>query len=157
SLAEIVRRHEALRTSFAKVEGRPLQVVAPELPVPVTIEDLRALEPAEREATVRRLAAAAARLPFDLSRGPLIRGQVLILNSLDHVILLTMHHIIGDGWSFGVAVDELAMLYDAYRRQAPAPLEPLPVQYADYSLWQRSWLQGEVLERLLGYWSRRLA
>jgi len=157
SLAEIVRRHEALRTHFAEVDGRPYQVVAPEVTLLVETEDLRGLDPPQREASARRLAAAAARLPFDLARGPLIRAQVLQLGDQDHVILLTMHHIIGDGWSFGVAVDELATLYDAYRRGLPSPLDPLPIQYADYSLWQRSWLQGAVRDRLVDYWSRRLS
>jgi amino acid adenylation domain-containing protein len=161
SLAEIVRRHEVLRTSFVEVDGRPQQVVAPErtVPLPLAIEDLSGLEPAGREAAARRRAAAAARLPFDLERGPLIRAQVLKLAQEDHVILLTMHHIIGDGWSFGVAVDELATLYEAERRgvAATARLQPLAIQYADYALWQRSWLQGALRDRLIDYWSRRLA
>jgi amino acid adenylation domain-containing protein len=157
SLAEIVRRHEALRTTFVEVDGRPFQVVAPELTVPVTIEDLHALIPSRREAAVRRLAAAAARFPFDLARGPLIRAQVLRLGAEEHVILLTMHHIIGDGWSFGVAVDELAALYDAQRRGVPSPLAPLPIQYADYALWQRGWLHDAVRDRLVEYWLCQLA
>jgi amino acid adenylation domain-containing protein len=157
SLAEIVRRHEALRTQFVEIDGRPFQVVAPELTVPLTIEELGGLEPAEREATVRRRALAEARQPFDLVRGPLFRASVLKLGDQEHVILLTMHHIIGDGWSFGVAAGELAALYEANRRGDPSPLPPLPIQYADYALWQRGWLQGALRDRLVDYWSRRLA
>ncbi len=157
SLAEIVRRHESLRTHFASVDGRPVQVVAEEVPLPLVTVDLRALGEAEREAEARRLATEEARLPFDLAVGPLVRAQVIQFGDLDHAILLSLHHIVGDGWSFGVAASELATLYDAYHRGVGSPLAPLPVQYADYSLWQRSWLEGALRKRLVEYWSRQLA
>jgi amino acid adenylation domain-containing protein len=157
SLAEIVRRHEALRTRFATVDGRPVQVVAEEIDARPAHVDLRELDPQAREAEARRLAIEEARRPFDLATGPLVRAGVVLLGALDHVVLLSMHHIIGDGWSFGVAASELATLYDAYRRGEDSPLEPLPVQYADYSLWQRGWLQGALRERLVAYWTRQLA
>jgi amino acid adenylation domain-containing protein len=156
-LAEIMRRHASLRTTFGIVDDRPVQVVAPAVELPLTMVDLRALDEQSREAEARRLAREEARRPFDLTRGPLLRVQVLLLASDDHAVLLTMHHIISDGWSFGVAARELATLYDALRRGAPSPLDPLPIQYTDYALWQRHLLESEPMKRLVGYWSRQLA
>ncbi len=155
--AEIVRRHETLRTTFDNVDGQPIQVVAPGLELPLTAIDLRSLDGPSREAEARRIAVQESRRPFDLARGPLARITLVVMADDDHGILLTMHHIISDGWSLGVAAQELAALYDAFRRGEPSPLDPPPIQYTDYSLWQRQLLEGEAGEALVEYWSRHLA
>ncbi|HEX5760247.1 MAG TPA: amino acid adenylation domain-containing protein [Thermoanaerobaculia bacterium] len=156
SLGEVVRRHEALRTSFAAPGGEPLQVIAPWRPVAMPLADLTALprEAAERECV--RLAAAEARRPFDLARAPLLRAALLRLGAAEHVVALTLHHIVSDGWSAGVLVRELAAIYGAFAARRPSPLPALPIQYADFACWQRSWLQGEPLERQVAYWRRSL-
>ena len=153
----MMRRHATLRTTFDSVDGRPVQVVAPRVELPLATIDLRALDGPSRESEARSLAIQEARQPFDLARGPLTRVRVLVLGDDDHAILLTMHHIIGDGWSLGVAARELAVLYDAFSRGDPSPLDLLPIQYTDYSLWQHRLLAGDTLQRLAGYWSRQLA
>jgi amino acid adenylation domain-containing protein len=157
AFAEIARRHEALRTSFALVDGEPVQVIAPEPSAALEVADLRALPESDREAEAERLAIAEARRPFDLARGPLARAVLVRIGDEDHAVLLTMHHIVSDGWSFGVAAQELATLYEAFRRGEPSPLPALTTQYADFALWQRVWLRGEVLDGLLAYWTRQLA
>ncbi|MFZ0922507.1 MAG: amino acid adenylation domain-containing protein, partial [Candidatus Acidiferrales bacterium] len=157
SLNEIVGRHESLRTTFANVEGRPTQVIAPTLMIKLPVVDLRKLPVSERETEIRRLITAEAQRPFDLSRGPLIRGTVLRLGDEEHVGLLTMHHIVSDGWSTGILVRELATLYVAFCFGGPSPLPALPIQYADFAHWQRQWLQGEVLETQIAYWKEQLA
>src|SRR5262249_22065877 len=136
TLAEIVRRHATVRTTFDNVDGQPVQVVSPRLELPLSTIDLRALDDSSRESEARRLAAQEVRRPFDLARGPLARVLVLIIGDDDHAIILTMHHIISDGWSLGVAARELVALYEAFSRGAPSPLDPPPIQYTDYSLWQ---------------------
>jgi amino acid adenylation domain-containing protein len=157
SLNEVVRRHEALRTTFAAVDGQPVQVIAPTLTVPLPVIDLRALPEEEREAEGMRLAVEEAQRPFDLAQGPLLRVQVLRLGAEDNVVLLTMHHIISDGWSMGVLIRELGVLYAAFSQGQPSPLPALAVQYADFALWQRQWLQGTVLESQLAYWQGHLS
>jgi amino acid adenylation domain-containing protein len=154
---EIVRRHEALRTTFRAVEGRPVQVVAPVLELALPVLDLAALPRAEREREALRLATEEAQRPFDLARGPLVRTSLLRLGPREHVFLLTLHHIVSDGWSMGVLSRELNALYGAFARGAPSPLPELPIQYADFALWQRRALAGEALERQLAYWRARLA
>ncbi|MFL6285965.1 MAG: condensation domain-containing protein, partial [Pyrinomonadaceae bacterium] len=134
----------------------PRQVVEPASGIALPVTDLSHLAEAEREAEATRLAGEEARLPFDLSRGPLLRAQLLRLGEEEHVALLTMHHIVSDGWSMGVLVREVAALYEAYSEGRESPLAELPVQYADYAVWQRGWLTGEVLERQLSYWRRQL-
>ncbi|HYY98004.1 MAG TPA: condensation domain-containing protein, partial [Pyrinomonadaceae bacterium] len=156
SLNEIVRRHESLRTSFVAAAGRPEQVVSPDCRVALPVEDLTALSSAERESEMRRLSREQAQRPFDLSQSPLMRALLLRLNDDEHVLLLTMHHIVSDGWSSGVMVRELTALYEAYRKGADSPLEELGVQYADYALWQREHVAGEALETQLDYWRRQL-
>jgi acyl carrier protein len=156
ALTEIVGRHEALRTSFPAKRGRPRQHIAPAEPVPVPVVELGMRGPAEAEAEARRLAGAEAALPFDLARGPLFRPRLLRLAPTEHVLLLTVHHIVSDGWSTSVLLTELSTLYDAFSRGQPSPLAPLAVQYADYAAWQRQWLEGEVLEGQLAYWQARL-
>ncbi|HYR09422.1 MAG TPA: amino acid adenylation domain-containing protein, partial [Longimicrobium sp.] len=157
SLSEIVRRHEALRTVFAEVDGSAVQVVAPFGGFALPVEDLSGLGEADREAAVRRRAREEARRAFDLSAGPLFRATLLRLGAEDHVLLLSMHHIVSDGWSMGVLFRELSALYAAYLAGRESPLPELPVQYADYAAWQRAQLEGEVLDRQLSYWRERLA
>jgi amino acid adenylation domain-containing protein len=157
ALGEIVRRHEALRTTFGQVDGSPVQVIAPFGGFALPLEDLSALGDADREAAVRQRAGEEARRAFDLSAGPLFRAALLRLEAEEHVLLLSMHHIVSDGWSMGVFFRELSALYEAYRDGRESPLPELAVQYADYALWQREQLAGEVLERQLAYWKERLA
>ncbi|HEX7241692.1 MAG TPA: condensation domain-containing protein, partial [Longimicrobiaceae bacterium] len=157
SLSEIVRRHEALRTTFREEDGSPVQAIAPFTGLALPVEDLSGLGEAEREAQVKRRASEEASRPFDLSAGPLFRAVLLRLRAEEHALLLCMHHIVSDGWSMGVLFRELSALYAAYREGWESPLAELPVQYADYAVWQREQLRGEALERQLGYWKERLA
>src|SRR5579859_5531527 len=157
SLNEVIQRHESLRTTFGKEEGRPTQVIAPTLTIKLPVVDLRKLPPGERETEVRRRVTAEAQRLFDLSKGPLIRGTVLRLGDEEHVGLLTMHHIVSDGWSTGILVREMATLYVAFCAGGSSPLPALPIQYADFAHWQRQWLQGEVLETQIAYWRKQLA
>ncbi len=156
SLDEIVRRHEALRTTFSMVEGQPSQAIASRLNITLPIVDLTKLPEIERENEVQRLVVEEARRPFDLAQGPLLRARVLQLAEDEQVGLLTMHHIVSDGWSAGILIRELAALYQAYCAGSPSPLPDLPIQYADFAYWQREWLQGEVLQRQLDYWKQQL-
>jgi amino acid adenylation domain-containing protein len=156
SLSEIVRRHESLRTTFVAVDGQPTQVIHPAMPLSLPVTDLTEVAEAERNREAARLAAEEARQPFELRRGPLLRARLLRLDEDEHIILVTMHHIISDGWSMGIMVRELATLYRAFLKNAPSSLPELPIQYADFTHWQRNWLRGEVLERQLAYWRERL-
>ena len=157
SLNEVSRRHEALRTTFAEREGRPHQVVAPELRLPLPLVDLGALPPPLRGTELHALARRESRRIFDLESGPLLRARLLRLAEGEHALLLTLHHIVFDGWSMGVLRRELSALYPAFAAGLPSPLPELPVQYADFAAWQRRWLDGEALEGQLGYWRRQLA
>jgi len=150
-----VARHEALRTTFAEVDGAPVQQIAPaeESPFQLTEHDLRGVP--EAPAEFRLLMADEA--PFDLARGPLIRGRLVQVDDDDHVLVITMHHIVSDGWSMGVLTRELGTLYGAFRAGRPDPLPSLAVQYADYAAWQRRWVEGEVLRRQADYWKEALA
>jgi amino acid adenylation domain-containing protein len=154
---EIVRRHESLRTTFAEVGGEPVQVIAAPAPFPLPLVDLASLTPATREAEARRIAAKEARQPFDLGRGPLFRMTLLRFDERKHALVTAMHHIVSDGWSIGVLVRELGALYRAFIASEPSPLPELPVQYADFAVWQRRWLSGETLEAQLAWWTGRLA
>jgi alpha-ketoglutarate-dependent taurine dioxygenase len=156
SLNEIVRRHEALRTTFHALEGKAVQVIAPSRPIALQLICLDELPEAEREAEAIRTTRAEARKPFDLSTGPLLRATLLRLDTEEHIILLTMHHIISDGWSMGILLDEVAVLYRAFSEGKPSPLPELPIQYIDFAQWQRRYLRGEVLDRHLAYWKRQL-
>ena len=156
SINEIVRRHEALRTTFSLVEGQPAQRIASRLTIDLPIVDLRKLAETERENEVQRLVVEEARRPFDLARGPLMRARVLQLADDEQVGLLTMHHIVSDGWSAGILIREMAALYQAFSSGSPSPLPELPIQYADFAYWQREWLQGTVLQRQLDYWKQQL-
>jgi len=153
---EIVRRHEALRTTFRMVEEQLVQVIAPTLTIPLPVVDLRNLPATEQEAETQRLASEERSRPFDLSSEPLLRVMLLQLDSSEHVLLLNLHHIICDGWSIGVLIRELGTFYTAFSNNQPSPLPELPIQYADFAQWQREWLQGEVLETQLAYWKQQL-
>ncbi|MCU1350644.1 MAG: peptide synthetase [Acidobacteria bacterium] len=157
ALQEIVRRHEVLRTTFAEIEGEPVQVIAGELAVPLRRIDLQSLGPEEAGAEAERLATEEARKPFDLARGPLLRATLVRLAAETNVLLLALHHIVTDAWSMDVLYHELTTLYRAFAAGEASPLPPLPIQYADYALWQREWLTGDVLSRQVGYWRERLA
>lgn len=157
AISEILRRHEALRTSFALVDDQPVQIIAPAKAAHIAVHDLSGLAETEREAEVARRLTEEAQRPFNLSQVPLLRAQVLRLAEEAHVVLLTMHHIVSDGWSMNILMREMTTLYDAYSHGRPAPLPELPIQYADYAVWQREWLVGEVLEKELGYWREQLS
>ncbi|MDT5295930.1 MAG: hypothetical protein QOJ76_2810, partial [Acidobacteriota bacterium] len=156
TLSEIVRRHEALRTRFVEVGGEPRQLIDEAREVELAVTDLSHLSEEEREAEARRLAAEEARRPFDLAQGSLLRAGLLRLGEEEHVALFTMHHIVSDGWSMGVLVKEVAALYEAFSCGEESPLAELEIQYADYAVWQREWLQGELLERQMQYWRTQL-
>ncbi|HVR99548.1 MAG TPA: amino acid adenylation domain-containing protein, partial [Thermoanaerobaculia bacterium] len=157
SLAEIVRRHEVLRTAFPAVDGRPVQVVHPAEPVSLPIEDLTHLPESEREAEAERRIDDEVRTPFDVSRAPLIRWRLLRLAPDHHALVQVEHHFVHDGWSFGVLLRELKAIYAAFLCGEPSPLPELPVQYGDFAVWQRSWMEGDAMERLLGFWRHKLA
>ena len=157
SLEALVLRHEVLRTTFTTTHGRPVQVIAPTLPLPLPIVDLVSRPAAEREHAVVEQAREEAQRPFDLARGPLVRSRLLRLGGEDHVLLLTLHHGVSDGWSTSIVCRETARLYHALRSGTVPDLPALPVQYADFACWQRQWLSGEILETQLAYWKTRLA
>jgi amino acid adenylation domain-containing protein len=154
---EIVRRHESLRTVFIGKDGEPMQVIYPEVRLALPVVDLRYLHGENREAEALRQVNEEARRPFDLSVGPLLRGRLLQLDDEEYIAVITMHHIVSDGWSMAIFVQELAVLYDRFQAGRPSPLPELEIQYADYAEWQRDWLQGEVLEEQVEYWRQALA
>ncbi|MGH7412374.1 MAG: amino acid adenylation domain-containing protein, partial [Candidatus Methylomirabilis sp.] len=156
ALDGIVARHESLRTTFVAMDGSPVQRIAPAKSGTLSVVDLGDVPRAEREANAELLAAEEARRPFDLARGPLLRATLLRLSEEEHILLLTIHHIVFDGWSKEVFFREMAVLWEAFSTGGPSPLSPLPIQYADFAVWQREWLQGEVLESRLSYWKHRL-
>ncbi|MDB4947768.1 MAG: Malonyl CoA-acyl carrier protein transacylase [Gemmatimonadetes bacterium] len=149
-------RHESLRTVFEATDDEPVQVIQPFRPAPLEVEDLSALPAAEREARLRERISEDANAGFDLRAG-VMRARLLRVAPEDHVLLFTLHHVAGDGWSMGVVARELGALYEAFAEGRPDPLPPLPVQYADFALWQREHLRGDTLERHLAYWRERLA
>ncbi|HSF41300.1 MAG TPA: non-ribosomal peptide synthase/polyketide synthase [Thermoanaerobaculia bacterium] len=157
ALSEAARRHEALRTTFRAVDGVPCQWIAPPSPVDLPVIDLADLPEEARREEAARLADREARRPFDLFAGPLLRAVLLRLAGREHTALVTVHHIVSDGWSTGVLVHELAVLYEAFAAGSPPPLPELPVQYADFAVWQRIWLQGDALKAELAWWTDRLA
>jgi amino acid adenylation domain-containing protein len=156
SFDDVTRRHESLRTTFASREGEPVQVVAPAHPVSLPLVSLQGLPLELREAEVRRLALREAQQPFDLARGPLLRLLLLRLGDEEHVVLVTMHHIISDGWSMGLLTREMTRLYRPHAAGSPAELPALPIQYADFAVWQRAWLRGGLLEEQVDHWRRHL-
>lgn len=156
SFNEIMSRHEVLRTSFTAVDGQPEQVIAAKLEMPFTLLDLSQMQTDEAESQAAQEAAKEVETPFELTDGALVRATLLRIAEEDHVLLLTMHHIISDGWSMGILIDELSKLYAAFAQGTPSSLAPLPIQYADFAHWQREWFQGEWLEEQIAYWKKIL-
>ena len=156
SLNEIIRRHESQRTTFSVSDAKPIQVIARALIIHLPVRDLTSLSDARGEIEASRIAGEEAQTPFDLAQGPLVRATLLKVAANEHVLLLTMHHIVSDAWSAGVFLQELSELYEAFSAGKPSPLPELAIQYADYSAWQRQWFQGEVLDKQLAYWREQL-
>jgi hypothetical protein len=157
SLEAIVARHEVLRTCFIEVDGEPVQVIRASIPFACTLLDLSAHPQENRESEIQRLLDAEASKAFDLKQAPLLRALLLKLSGQEHILLVTLHHSVADGWSMRVFRQELANFYSAFSQDQASVLPELPIQYADYAVWQREWLQGEVLERQLSYWKTQLA
>ncbi|MFN6466411.1 MAG: non-ribosomal peptide synthetase, partial [Nostoc sp. DedVER02] len=156
SLYEIINRHEALRTNFVIVDGKPTQIIQTQRNWTVSVVDLKHLSTTEQEIATQQLAQQQANQPFDLTNQALVRATLIVLSETEHVLSVCMHHIVSDAWSMGVFIQELAALYNAYSQGEPSPLTPLSIQYADYALWQRNWLQGSVLQTQLSYWQQQL-
>src|SRR5262249_3367451 len=156
AFTRLIQRHEALRTAFAFVEEQLVQVVAPDAQVAFHVEDPRTLPEVEREQEILRLVEDEALAPFDLAQAPLLRARLLRLDEHEHLLLVTTHHIISDGWSLGVLIDELSVLYDACSSGGQPPLPELPVQYADFAAWQRQWRNNAQMVEQLDYWRQRL-
>ncbi len=156
SLQEIVRRHEILRTRFQSRDGKPSLEIGEQLEISLPEADLSGLNESDHEQMARGLAYRESVRPFDLSAGPLMRTSLLRLSDEDHILILSLHHIVSDGWSLGVFVREMSALYAAYQSGQDSPLPALPIQYLDYAVWQRERLRGSELERLLSYWRRKL-
>ncbi|HEY9848381.1 MAG TPA: amino acid adenylation domain-containing protein, partial [Leptolyngbyaceae cyanobacterium] len=156
SFQEIVRRHDALRTTFKIIDGQPVQIVEPHAKVELSVVNLPNVAVSDRERISQQLAAAEAQLPFNLITDPLLRLTLLQFDATEAVLLLTMHHIVADGWSLGVLIRELAGCYTAFVERKTPVLPPLSIQYTDFAGWQRNWLQGKVLEEQLAYWRRQL-
>ena len=157
SINEIRRRHEVLRTTFAVREGQPIQIIRPPADVELPLVDLSDLPEPEKEARARELIETESNRAFDLSSEAALRVSLLRLNPDEHIILFTMHHIASDGWSMNVLVREVGALYDAFSNGKVSPLTELPIQYADFAVWQRQWLQGAELESKRNYWKRQLS
>src|SRR5450631_156647 len=157
TINEIVRRHESLRTTFRNVDGEPVPVIVPELWLPLEITEVTGPSAEQREAELKRLTRELAIQPFDLAKGPLLRPTLLRMGNDDHVLMIVVHHIVGDGWSGSLIAGELAALYEAFAQGLPLPLPELAIQYADFAVWQRQWMQGEVQEKQVEYWRSQLA
>ena len=156
ALNEIIRRHEILRSSFLSIRGQAQQVIDPNPDLDLDMQDLRAVNPALRSQEVDRLQREYAEQPFDLSKGPLLRTRLLQIEDESYVLLITMHHIISDGWSIGVLFGEVGALYNAFKQGLPSPLSDLQIQYADYAAWQRAYLKDAIFDVQLGYWKKNL-
>ncbi len=156
ALHEIVRRHEILRSSLTDDEGEPRLVIAEAIELPMPVDDLSMLADDQREKRIIQAIRDEATRPFDLAHGPLVRAQMIRLSEERHIVQVTMHHIVSDGWSLRLLIRELSALYEAFRAGEPSPLPELPIQYADFASWQRAWLQGDVLEQQLAYWKEQL-
>ena len=156
SLNDLVRRHEALRTTFSVADGSPVQVIAPSLTIELPVHDLTHLPAGAREVEAQRLSNVEAQKPFDLTRGPLLRTSLIKLADTDHILLVIIHHIVSDGWSMGVFYGELGEFYNARLAGRRPALAELPIQYADFACWQREWFSGPVYEAQLDYWKKQL-
>ncbi|NEO70809.1 amino acid adenylation domain-containing protein, partial [Moorena sp. SIO3H5] len=156
TLSEIINRHEVLRTSFRTVNGTPTQVIHPDSSININVVDLQKYPQPERETVLQQEVQCEATTPFDLEVAPLIRCKLWQLDTSEYVLVLTMHHIVSDGWSMGILIQELSTLYQAFAASEPSLLSQLPIQYADFALWQRQWLSGEILENQVKYWKQEL-
>jgi non-ribosomal peptide synthetase component F len=156
SINEIVRRHEVLRTTFASRDGRRVQVVASQLTVPLTFDDLQALPASKKGIAAERLVQDEALHSFNLAQGPLLRARLVRLREREHLLLITMHQVVCDGWSLGVLIEELTAVYDAFSAGQPTPLSPLPIQYVDFASWQRKWNSHPDIMSQLTYWREQL-
>ncbi|NEO43705.1 MAG: amino acid adenylation domain-containing protein, partial [Moorea sp. SIO4A3] len=156
ALSEIINRHEVLRTSFPTVNGTPIQVIHPESTININVVDLQQHPDQERETILKEQVEREATTPFDLEVAPLIRCKLWQLDTTEYVLVLTMHHIVSDGWSMGILIEELSSLYQASCASAPSPLPELAIQYADFALWQRQWLSEKILNTQLNYWKEAL-
>ncbi|MFP2902999.1 condensation domain-containing protein, partial [Corallococcus sp. 4LFB] len=156
ALREVMRRHETLRTTFAEQDGQPIQVIHPDMALRLERVEVPDGDALQREEQARQRIEQEMLKPFELSRGPLLRALLLKVGDSEHVLVVTMHHIVSDGWSLGVFVREVGALYAAFAEGRPSPLPELPVQYADYAAWQRDGLQGATLQREVDYWKRKL-
>jgi acyl carrier protein len=157
ALNEVVRRHEVLRTTIETEHGKPWQRIAEQASIAMVERDLSGFEPEQGLQVAQQIAAEEARQPFDLAKGPLLRSTLLRLSEQDHVLLLTLHHIVTDGWSMGILLKEVTAIYEAYRNGQASPLPEPELQYADYAIWQREYLRDDVLERHLSYWRTQLS
>lgn len=157
SISEIIQRHEILHTNFISIDGQPKQVITAKNTFSLPLVDLQSLPEDQQKLEVEIIAKQESEKPFNLAENSLFRIKILRLNAASHILLINIHHIIFDGWSFGVLFDELKVIYTAYYEGVNSPLPQLPIQYADFTLWQRQWLSGEVLESQLNYWKRQLA
>ncbi len=157
TINEIVRRHESLRSAFRNIDGNPVLVITTDVQLALDVINVAGADEAQREAELQRLARAEAKQPFDLSTGPLFRAKLFRLDDEHHVLMVVVHHIAGDGWSGSLIAGEMAALYDAFAQDKPSPLPELGVQYADFAVWQRQWMQGEVREKQLDYWYHQLS
>jgi amino acid adenylation domain-containing protein len=155
ALDAIIARHDALRTTFVVIDGEPMQKIASHLALEMPLVDLSAWPEETREAEAQRLLQKEVGTPFELSKGPLIRGLLVRLSDEEHILVVTMHHIVTDGWSMGIFHRELSELYQAFLKGEPSPLADLPIQYADYAAWQRGWCEGEVYPSQLAYWQKQ--
>lgn len=156
SLNEILRRHEVLRTTFSSFNGKPIQVISPEVTLTLPIVELQDISKDQQQLKVRQIIRHEVQRPFDLSQSPLFRVTLLRLGGDEYLLLLNVHHIVVDFWSKGILFQELSTLYEAFSTGEPSPLPELPIQYADFAVWQRQWLQGKLLEVLLDYWRQQL-
>ncbi|MGB8690927.1 MAG: amino acid adenylation domain-containing protein [Microcoleus sp.] len=157
ALSEIVQRHEVLRTSFPTVDGTPRQIIDPEATLNIKVTDLQHLvEETERKTVLKQELQQEVNIPFNLEQAPLIRCSLWQLSQTEYVLLITMHHIVSDGWSLGILNQEISTLYKAFLAGKSSPLEKLPVNYADFSVWEKQWLRGEILENQLNYWREQL-
>ena len=156
SFNKIIDRHAVLRTTFDVIDGVPVQIIAPARPITIPVVDLRSMNDSERNEKIRQLVKANARQPFDLINGPLLRVLAIKQGERDHILSACMHHIVSDQWSSGVLLREFAAIYNALSADTDIPLPDLPAQYADYSMWQRDWLKGDILQAKLAYWKKQL-
>src|SRR5581483_8216379 len=157
SFQELMRRHESLRTIFVERDGQPVQIICPANAAHLPLVDSCLLARPQRGEEARRLIEQEACQPCDLTGGPLMPTQLIRMENEEHILLLTLHHIVYDAWSDEILRRELLTLYEAVLAGQPSPLPPLPIQYADFAIWQRQWLQGSILEAHLEYWKRQLA